>query len=313
MVGRLLVGFALLSGVSSVMAQPVPELPPAEAEKAENLRKDLRHMVTLARDRVFPALVNIRVITVRYWDGKEQKGQAVGSGTIISPEGYVLTNYHVAENGKKYKCTLADKSEVSATLVGEDPLTDLAILKLDLSERKDNSTPVPYAKFGDSNELQIGDPVMAMGSPLALSRSVTYGIVSNTERIFAASDDDVEEERFDRDQRTGIFNRWIQHDASINPGNSGGPLVNLKGEVVGVNARGMFGMGDMGFAIPGNLAKTVAESLIKSGEVPRSWYGVTFKSIKKSGHKEGVLINAVLSDSPAAKAGIKAGDVLVAI
>lgn len=299
--------------VGTALGQPVPELPPADIEKAESLRQDLRHMVALARDRVFPALVNIRVITVRYWDGKEQKGQAVGSGTIISPEGHVLTNFHVAENGKKFRCTLADKSEISATLVGEDPLTDLAVLKLDLSERTDSSTPLPYAKFGDSSELQIGDPVMAMGSPWALSRSVTYGIVSNTERVFAVGDDEVEEERFDRNQRTGLFNRWIQHDAAINPGNSGGPLVNLRGEVVGVNARGMFGGGDMGFAIPANVAKAVAEALIKHGEVPRSWYGLTFKSIKKSGHKEGVLINSVLADSPAEKAGIRAGDVVVAI
>lgn len=307
------IGLFLLPQAGPARAQVTPELSPNEVQKAEQLRQDLRQMVTLARDRVFPALVNIRVITVRYWDGKEQKGQAVGSGTIISPEGHVLTNFHVAENGKKFKCTLADKHEITATLVGEDPLTDLAVLKLDLSELKDASLGLPVARFGDSDQLQIGDPVMAMGSPWALSRSVTYGIVSNTERVLGATDDDAEEMRFDRDQRTGIFNRWIQHDAAINPGNSGGPLVNLRGEVVGVNARGTFGGGDMGFAIPGNVARGVAESIIKNGEVPRSWYGFAIKSIKKSGHKEGVLVNSVVADSPVDKAGLKAGDVIVQI
>ena len=303
----------LLSGAMPARAQNAGELKPDEVEKADRLRQDLRQMVTIARDRVFPALVNIRVITVRYWDGKEQKGQAVGSGTIIGPEGYVLTNFHVAENGKKFKCTLADKQEITATLVGEDPLTDLAVLKLDLSELKDKSAKLPYATFGDSDQLQIGDPVMAMGSPWALSRSVTYGIVSNTERMLSSTDDEAEEMRFDRDQRTGIFNRWIQHDAAINPGNSGGPLVNLKGELIGVNARGNIMGGDMGFAIPANVAKSVAQALIAHGEVPRSWYGMSLKSIKKSGFDKGVLINSVVDDSPIAKAGLKAGDVITAI
>lgn len=270
-------------------------------------------MITLARDRVFPALVNIRVITVRYWGGKERKGQAVGSGTIISPEGHVLTNFHVVDNGKKFKCTLADKQEISAELIGEDPLTDLAILKLDLSELKEGSGPLSVAMLGDSDELQIGDTVMAMGSPWALSRSVTLGIVSNTERILAGSDDDAGEMRFDRYQRTGIFNRWIQHDASINPGNSGGPLVNLKGELVGVNARGSFIGGDMGFAIPSNIAKQVAAKLIEHREVLRSWYGMTFKPIKKSGYKKGVLVNSIVKGGPADRAGISAGDVVLSI
>ena len=291
-------------------AQLSEELRAVNVEKANQLRQDLREMITLARDRVFPALVNIRVITVRYWGGKEHKGEAVGSGTIISTEGYVLTNFHVARNARKFKCTLADKQEITAELVGEDPLTDLAVLKLDLSELKDPAMILPSAKFGDSDELRIGDTVMAMGSPWALSRSVTLGIVSNTERILAGSDDDAGEMRFDRDQRTGIFNRWIQHDAAINPGNSGGPLVNLKGELVGVNTRGTFFGGDMGFAIPSNIARTVAQDLIEHGEVFRSWLGLTLKPIKKSGFKEGVLVNSIVEDGPADKAGLRAGDVI---
>jgi serine protease Do len=306
-----LIGF--LVGSAAALAQQPPELPPEDVQRADELRRDMRRMMALARDRVFPALVNIEVITVRYYGGKERKGRAVGSGTIISPEGYVLTNYHVAENGRKFKCTLADKQELTATLVGDDPLTDLAVLKLDLSELKDPQMPLPYARLGDSTGLQIGDTVMAMGSPWALSRSVTRGSVSNTERVLTAIDDEAGELHFDQDQRTGIFNRWIQHDAAINPGNSGGPLVNLRGEIVGVNARGSLFGGDMGFAIPSNIARTVAAELIEDGDVPRSWYGFSLKSIKKTGLDEGVLVNSVVDDGPADKAGIQAGDIILKI
>ncbi|MCB9850037.1 MAG: PDZ domain-containing protein [Phycisphaerales bacterium] len=304
---------AVLLPCASALGQPTTELLPEAQEKADQLRRDLREMIVLARDRVFPALVNIKVITVRYYGGKERKGQAVGSGTIISREGHVLTNFHVVRNGKKFKCTLADKQEISADLVGEDPLTDLAVLKLDLSELKVSGMPLSVAQFGDSDEMAIGDTVMAMGSPWALSRSVTLGIVSNTERVLAASDDDAGEMYFDEDQRTGIFNRWIQHDAAINPGNSGGPLVNLKGELIGVNARGSSFGGDMGFAIPANVAQAVVAQLIEHGEVPRSWLGLDFKPIKKSGFEAGVLINSIVEDGPAARAGLQAGDVVTEI
>ncbi|MFQ5590585.1 MAG: PDZ domain-containing protein [Phycisphaerae bacterium] len=286
---------------------------PVTAEKANHLRRELREMIALARDRVFPSLVNIRVITVRYYGGKEQKGQTVGSGTIITPQGHVLTNFHVARNGRKFKCTLADMQEVSASLVGEDPFTDLAVLKLDLAELREPEMKIPVARFGDSDELVIGETVMAMGSPWALSRSVTLGIVSNTERVLAASDDDAHEMHFDQDQRTGIFNRWIQHDAAINPGNSGGPLVNLRGEFVGVNTRSTFIGGDMGFAIPANIARTVADALIELGEVPRSWVGMSLKPIKKSGRDEGVLVNSIVKGGPADKAGLQAGDFILQI
>lgn len=306
-----LMGWVFLAPLNG-SAQTSPEVDPAELQKAEELRRDMRQMMKLARDRVFPALVNIHVITVNYWGGKEHKGRSVGSGTIISSDGHVLTNYHVAQNGKKFRCALADKLEVSATLIGEDPLTDLAVLQLDLSELPSGSK-LPVAQFGDSDLLEIGDTVMAMGSPWALSRSVTRGSVSNTERILAGEEDEAGELQFDRDQRTGIFNRWIQHDAPISPGNSGGPLVNLEGAVIGVNTRGSVMGGDMAFAIPSNVARAVAAELIKHGEVPRSWYGFSIKSIKKSGLKEGILVDSVISDSPAAQADLRVGDVILQI
>ena len=279
------------------------------SRQADQLRLDVRAMFGAARERVFPALVNIQVVTVNYAGGKERKGSSVGSGTIISAEGHVVTNQHVTSDGKKFKCTLTDQREVSADLVGEDPLTDLAVLKLHLGELGDDHT-LPVAEFGDSGRLLVGDYVMAMGSPFSLSRSVTLGIVSNTERVFGGEfgGDEVEEMELDEGQRTGLFTNWIQHDAPINPGNSGGPLVNLKGEVVGVNELGGDGMG---FAIPSNLVRAVVAELITHGQVTRSTIGASFKAIQRTGLTEGVLVNSVDEEGPAGRAGLKAGDVVV--
>lgn len=301
----------LMNGAAFAPAEDPAAARAGQPDKADQLREDLRRMIELARDRVFPALVNINVDTVSYWGGKERKGASTGSGTIISPEGYVITNQHVTNKGKKFKCTLADKQEISAVMVGEDPLTDLAVIKLNLSELKSPSTPIPVAVFGDSDELRVGDYVMAMGSPFSLSRSVTLGIASNVERVFTGrGSEDVEEMELDSGQSTGLFTRWIQHDALIHPGNSGGPLVNLKGEIIGVNELGGNGMG---FAIPSNLAKQVARALIEHGEVPRSWIGISVKPIAKTGYESGVLVNSVVADGPAAKAGIQPGDNLLKV
>lgn len=282
----------------------------ASASRQSPADEDVRRAISAARDRVFPALVNIQTISVSYWGGKETKGGSVGSGTIISPDGLVLTNQHVVDDGKSFRVTLADRQEVPATLVGEDPLTDLAVLRIDVSQLKGGKA-LPAATFADSDTLLVGDYVMAMGSPFALSRSVTLGIVSNTERVFTSrSGDDLADQEFDFASSSDIFTRWIQHDALINPGNSGGPLINLRGEVVGVNTRGGAAMG---FAVPANLARSVARQLIENGSVTRSTIGVALKSIKRSGHSQGVLLNSVDEDGPAHKAGLHAGDVLLSI
>ncbi len=281
-----------------------------DVKNANALRENLRELISLARDAVFPSLVNIKVMTSMFRKGRELKGQAVGSGTIISKDGLVLTNYHVVRNGRKFIITLADQTEVAAELVGEDPLTDLALLRLNPAEIKAANVTLSVARLGDSDKLVVGDTVMSMGSPWALSKSVTLGIVSNTNRIFVSTGNDTEGMRFSRDQRTGIYTRWIQHDSAINPGNSGGPLVNLLGEVIGVNT---LGSTNMGFAIPGNLAAEVVSKLSKHGHVPRSWFGWTLKPIRNTGIEKGVLVNSIVENGPADKSGIMAGDVILAI
>lgn len=307
----LLAGAAPALGQATAMGSPPPAATPSSGDDraAANLREEMRQVVLEARDKVFPALVNISVITVNYVTGQETKGGSTGSGSIISKDGYVVTNHHVVDGGQKYKVTLADRQELPAKLVGDDPLTDLAVLQIDTSKLAPG-TSLAVATWGDSTALTIGDTVMAMGSPFALSRSVTLGIVSNADRVFTqGGGDDVEEMQFDPGQRTGLFTRWIQHDAAINPGNSGGPLVNLQGQIVGINT---LGGSNMGFAIPAALARPVAESLIAHGEVVRSYAGISLKSIKRSDFKEGVVVNSTVKEGPADKAGLQAGDLITA-
>lgn len=280
--------------------------------RSEGLRREVRSMIAAARDRVFPSLVHIEVVTARHQDGQEIRDRSQGSGMIVTPEGYVLTNQHVVQRGTQFRCTLADRRKVSASLVGEDPLTDLAVLKLDLSELADGSRSLPVAQFGDSEKLEIGDYVMAMGSPYSLSRSVTLGIVSNTARVLppelmSGSEGEME---LEPGQSTGLFTLWIQHDALINPGNSGGPLVDLAGNIVGINE---MGGAAIGFAIPSNLARRVATDLIQHGEVPRSWIGLSFRPIADAGLSEGVLVDSVAAGSPGARAGIRTGDVILSL
>lgn len=308
--GLLVTALPVGAASTSLASSEAPSVSPQASPETETFRRELRRLVAESRDRVFPALVNIDVEQVAFYGGREIRGRSVGSGTIFTAQGHVLTNYHVTAGGKAFTCTLADRQEVPAILVGEDPLTDLAVLQLDL-EAMDGDLAV--APFGKSASLEVGDHVLAMGSPFALSRSVTLGIVSNVERVFGGGllgTDDPEEMQLGRGERTGLFTRWIQHDALINPGNSGGPLVSLKGEVIGVNE---LGSGSMGFAIPSDLAWEVAAALIAHGEVPRSRIGATFRPFPPEDPGNGALVASIEEKGPAARAGLRAGDRLIAL
>lgn len=299
-------------GTATIVAKGSKPSSPAIAGAAASGKEvpaNVTAAIEAARDKVFPALVNIQVISVSYWGGKETKGGSTGSGTIITADGLVVTNHHVVEDGRTFRVTLADKREARATLVGEDPMTDLAVLRLNMEDL--GNVALPIAGFGDSDALAPGDYVMAMGAPFGLNRSISLGIVSNTERVFTGmSGDDIADQEFDFDTSSDIFTRWLQHDALILPGNSGGPLVNLAGQIVGVNTRGGNGLG---FANPSNFARGIVDQLIKNGEVIRSTIGANFKSVKRAGFSEGVLINSLNDDGPGAKAGLKAGDVIIAL
>ncbi|HEU4935697.1 MAG TPA: PDZ domain-containing protein [Vicinamibacterales bacterium] len=253
--------------------------------------------------KISPSLVRIHVVTYSYEEGREVKREASGSGTIISVEGHVLTNHHVAGRTRTLVCTLADREEIAADLVGTDPLSDIAIIKL----RPEKPRTFPAARFGDVSKLKVGDPVMALGSPLALSQSVTMGIVSNTEMIMPGMFWPFNRMTLEGED-VGSIVRWIGHDAAIFGGNSGGPLVNLSGEIVGVNE---ISMGLAG-AIPSDLAQEVATALMRDGKVRRAWIGLDVQPLlKSSAVRRGALVGGSVEGSPAAAAGFIPGDVLI--
>ncbi|WP_264501095.1 PDZ domain-containing protein [Luteolibacter flavescens] len=280
-----------------VFAQDAAATAPAAAPSAE---------VSDAIKKVYPALVRIYVVMEEGADGSMKKMQGSGSGAIISPEGHVLTNHHVAGRGTRFVCTLSNHDEVDATLVGTDALSDLAVLKLDLDTRRFKDQPLAVAGFGDSDTLKTGDLVFAMGSPGGLSQSVTRGIVANTEMIVPRHQIGLTLDG----EKVGELVRWIGHDAIIFPGNSGGPLVNPAGEIIGVNE---VGIASLGGAIPSNLAKKVAAELIDKGHVTRSWIGLEAQPLLRSmADEKGALVASVWKGSPAEKAGIKPGDFITA-
>jgi serine protease Do len=269
---------------------------------------ELQQSVFGAKQKVVPALVHIQPILEVYRSGERGQVAVTGSGVIISEEGYVLTNNHVVEKARRVTCTLWDQQTVSAELVGLDVFTDLAVIRLNLEELEGELQP---ARLGHSADLEEGQFVMAMGSPLGLERSISLGVISTVGRYFP-------EARGPDGTPTGMFNTWIQTDAAINPGNSGGPLVNLDGEVVGINARAIPVFGEnLGFAIPIDLAREVSAQLIESGEVIRSWIGVSWQHLDaapglvQSPGNRGALVGSVVSGSPAAELGLEPGDVVV--
>ncbi|RUM33590.1 MAG: serine protease, partial [Desulfobulbus sp.] len=232
---------------------------------------------------------------------REFKQKAAGSGFIISSDGMILTNNHVVEDADTIKVRLADEREFTAKVIGTDPQSDVALIKID-------GHNLPTLPLGNSDKLEVGEWVIAIGSPFELSQTVTVGVVSAKGR-----------------SRLGIndYENFIQTDAAINPGNSGGPLLNIHGEAVGINtaifSRSGGYMG-IGFAIPVNMAKNIQKQLQKNGKVTRGWLGVVIQNVNADlaqsfnlDKAEGILISEVADDSPAAKSGLKQGDVILSL
>lgn len=275
---------------------------PAEAQKA----------IHTARDRVYPALVMIHASWDVYQGGTVTRQGGDGSGTIIDPIGHVLTNFHVAGKADLIQCQLYNKEIVSARRIGADPWTDLCLLKLDMDEVRRKAPGVSWATLGRSADVQVGDLVLAMGAPLSQARSVSFGVVSCTDRTLP------EGFRLPTGEETGIFNVWIQTDASINPGNSGGPLVSMDGKVIGVNSRGMPQADGMGFSVPIDIARDVVYQIVSQGRVRRSSLGLNFQKTQNletftGGEASGALVRQVEPESPAAIAGILPQDLLLSL
>ncbi len=263
-----------------------------------------------ARDKVMPALVHIQPVIKNYTTGELEKQAVVGSGIIFHPDGYVVTNYHVAGKAERILCTLYDKEIVSAEFIGGDPPTDIAVIKLNLEEHKG---PLVIAEFGNSDSIQVGQYVLAMGSPYALSRSVSAGVISTRDRYFSP---DV---RLPSGERTGNYNLWIQTDAAINPGNSGGPLVDLTGKIVGINSRATLFANNLGFAIPVNVVREVTQAILTDGKVTRSWLGIHCQALVElegyfgTERNNGVLVSSIDPGSPADQSFVKAGDIILKV
>ncbi len=233
---------------------------------------------------------------------RERREHSLGSGVIVSADGYILTNNHVVDGAEDVQVMLGDKREIKAKIVGTDAKTDIAVLKVDASG-------LPVLPFGDSSKMEVGDFVLAIGNPFGLNQTVTMGIVSATGRGGLGIED---------------YEDFIQTDAAINPGNSGGALVNERGQLIGINtailSRGGGGNEGVGFAIPVNMARAVMNQILDHGHVIRAWLGVVIQPVTPQVAKafglsdpHGALIGDVTSGSPAAKAGIRTGDIILDI
>jgi serine protease Do len=255
--------------------------------------------------KVLPAVVSIesrvKARKVR-GEGDDSSALGFGSGFIIDPKGIILTNYHVVDGADRLEVTLMDGRRYVSRDVKSDPKTDLAVVRI--TPKKD----LPYLELGDSDQMEIGDRVLAVGAPFGLTGSVTSGIISAK----------------NRNLRVNMYEDFLQTDAAINPGNSGGPLVNLEGKVIGINSAiksRTGGFQGVGLAIASNMVRKVKDQLLKEGVVRRGYLGVQVKDVDneelatKLGLKEpnGVLIENIFEDTPSAKAGLKKGDVIVSL
>ncbi|MCL1985795.1 MAG: Do family serine endopeptidase, partial [Betaproteobacteria bacterium] len=242
----------------------------------------------------------------RFRDGQQQRPQrkqrSLGSGFIISEDGYIVTNYHVVADADVIRVNFQGNSQknesVSAKLIGSDEETDLALLKVDVKDK------LPSLKFGDSDALQVGAWVLAIGNPFGLDHTVTAGILSAKGRNI----------------HSGPFDNFLQTDASINPGNSGGPLINMEGEVIGINTAIIASGQGIGFAIPSSMASKIVEQIKDGKKIRRGWIGVTIQDVDKNSAKalglnkaRGALIGSVMPGEPADKAGAKAGDIILSV
>src|SRR2546422_479122 len=303
--------------LSTLPAYAEPRTQPTLDPRA--LLHALEEAFTTVADRVTPAVVNVSTVPrkqsaeetperFREFFGEEfyerffrrrprEDTRASGSGVTVDPRGYILTNNHVIENAQDITVRLSDGRKFTAKLVGRDPKTDLAVLKVEAP------SPLPAAELGDSDHLRVGQWAIAIGNPFGLDRTVTVGIISATAR-----------------NRVGVatYENFIQTDASINPGNSGGPLLNLDGKVIGINTAIVAAGQGIGFAIPINQAREGMRQLIASGRVVRGWLGIAIQHITDElassfgvREREGVLGADVMKGGPAETAGLRAGDVVV--
>ncbi|MHC4716202.1 MAG: S1C family serine protease, partial [Planctomycetota bacterium] len=264
-------------------------------------RLDFRQVIKEAQGRVFPSVVFVKCLREGHESGKKITSEMIGSGVLISPDGELLTNWHVVDKAAEIRCLLYDGRALDAEVLGKDKDTDLALVKLKLPA---DGPPTPHAPLGDSTRLKEGDFVMAMGAPWGLNRSVSIGIVSCLRRYLPDHSE---------------YGLWLQTDAAISPGNSGGPLVNTDGEVVGINTRSVLFGGDMGFAVPAEIVRIIVPQLRTHGQVDWSWTGLRLQPLKDFKRNiyfegdQGVVVASTDPESPARRAGVRPRDRILAI